>query len=142
MNLNLKEINENTETTDFAALEEGRYDVEVESAEIKEAKSSGNTMISCTFKVLGENQRVWHNFVLIEKAYFFLINFLKAAGKQDLLEKTDINEETLAFELHGARASAYLEEDATPDGKPKNKITRFYPIETDDSSTSGDALLS
>lgn len=141
MPLNLKEINENTEQTDFEALEEGKYKVELESAEIKTAKSSGNQMISCTFKVLEHNQRVWHNFVLIPKAYFFLISFIKAAGRHDLLEKKDINEEALAFELHGVQADAWLEKDATPDGKPKNKITRFYPIDTDDSSD-GDALLS
>jgi hypothetical protein len=141
MSLNIKQMKEDSAQTDFDALEEGRYTVELETAEIKTAKS-GNQMISCTFKVLEENQRVWHNFVLIEKAYFFLIKFLECAGRKDLLETEDINEEKLAFEMHGTKADAWLEKGATPDGKPRNSITRFYPIETDESPDAGDALLS
>lgn len=61
-------------------LAEGIYELEITDAVEKASKSSGNMMLSVTFKELTTGTLIWENYSYIETALFKLKKLLDAIG--------------------------------------------------------------
>lgn len=111
----------------FEALPAGRYNLVVESAEVKRTHK-GDPMITTTFVVGNgkfKNRKLWHNFPLGEKSLPFLVIFLQKGKRPDLLERDDMEPEELAFQMEDIKISAYTEPGTTPAGTPKNELKNW-----------------
>ena len=124
---NMKKAAEDSKKTSFEALPADRYNLVVESAEVKPT-STGSEMISVTFVVANgpyKNRKLWSNFNLGEKSLPFLVNFLNKAHLPDILENDSILPQEIAFKMENALVSAYTEPGTTPTGKPKNELKNW-----------------
>ena len=133
-NFNFPAIGKQSNNNDgFDALPEGRYNLVVEAAEQKIAKSSQRPMIEVTFRVIDgkyKNRKLWHNFSLTEKAAIFLYNFLKATGSS-LIDEEDVNTKTIIEHITGRYVTAWTQPGKTPSGAPKNELKNWGPIKED-----------
>mgnify|MGYP003150893436 CR=1 FL=1 len=99
-------------TTDFEPIEEGRYPLAIEDANINTA-STGTTMLNVTMVITGDssykNRKVWKSFALDKpKAMRFVIEFLKATGSK-IFEKDGVENDALIADLKKDRTvSAWL----------------------------------
>lgn len=132
--MNLKAIGASNTGGDFDALPEGRYQIEVEEAKLGKSREKQTPCIDVTFRVISgqyENRKLWNSFYLTEKSYFMLYNFLKAAGSA-LIDEEDVSEEVIANAMVGMRVSAWTQPGKTPSGNPKNDLSKWSAIKTDD----------
>ena len=87
-----------------SALPEGWYAVQVAKAELKETKNGPKTMINTEFNIMSpakyDKRKVWNNFNLGSNSLWALKIFLEKA-KSDLLDKGDVNEDTIAAAMTG-----------------------------------------
>lgn len=122
------------------ALPEDWYVVKVVKADLRDSKNGPKTMINTEFNILSpakfNKRKVWNNFNLGSSSLWVLKTFLEKA-KSDLLEKGDVNEETIAAAMPGLVCQAYLEGDTDQNGDPRNKITNWK--EVDDTAVSESA---
>lgn len=132
----MKQAAEASKGKSFEALPADRYNLVVESAEVKPT-STGNEMISVTFVVANgkyKNRKLWHNFNLGEKSLPFLVTFLRKAHLPDILEDDSVMPQEIAQRLEDVKISAYTEPGTTPNGAPKNELKNWgdYQVEEDD----------
>jgi len=131
MGINLKEVGENAQNTDFQPLPEGRYNVKITAAEVGKTKA-GNEMITVTFDVTEgkyTNRKLWSNFTLTDKAYVYIYTLLKATGS-DLIDEEDVNAADIAQGLMSGQCSVNVNIDNnTLNGKPRNTVTNFKSLE-------------
>tara|TARA_B100001113_G_scaffold353635_1_gene358863 strand:+ start:1703 stop:2125 length:423 start_codon:yes stop_codon:yes gene_type:complete len=129
MGINFKEVGAGS-GDGFDALPEGRYNLTVENAEVTTA-STGTEMIKVTFVVNDEkfkNRKLWHNFAMTQKSLIYLYNFLKAGGSS-LLDEDDVDTPVIAKSMIGMKVSAFTEPGMTPNGNPKNDLSKWVAVE-------------
>ena len=111
-----------------SALPEGWYTVQVAKADLRDSKNGPKTMINTEFNILTpakyDKRKVWNNFNLGTNSLWALKTFLEKSNS-DILDKGDIDEETIAAAMPGLTCQAFLEPDANPSGDPRNKITNW-----------------
>jgi hypothetical protein len=121
-----------------SALPEGWYTVQAAKADLRESKNGPKTMINTEFNILSpvkyDKRKVWTNFNLGTNSLWALKTFLEKANS-DLLNKGDVNEETIAAGMPGLVCQAYLEPDTSPSGDPRNRITNWKESETVDAES-------
>ena len=116
-------------TTDFEPIEEGRYPLAIEDANINTA-STGTTMLNVTMVITGDssykNRKVWKSFALDKpKAMRFVIEFLKASGSK-IFEKDGVENDALIADLKKDRTvSAWVTPSTTNNGNPTTNATKF-----------------
>lgn len=123
----------NVKTNSFEALEEGRYSVTIDKAELTQAKSSGADMIAVTFKIADGDSKgrlLWDNFPLSSNAIWKLKTLL-ASGGSELAEKSATPAQVVAS-LPGLSVSVYVEPDVTNNGNPKNNLKNYTAIGGED----------
>jgi hypothetical protein len=120
------------------ALSEGWYTVKVVKADLKDSKNGPKTLINTEFNIVSpakfDKRKVWTNFNLGPKSLWALKTFLEKA-KSPLLDKGDVNEDTIAAGMPGLVVMAFLEGDVSPNGDPRNKITNWKEVEAEDPSS-------
>lgn len=122
----------NVETGNIkSALPEGWYTIQVAKADLRESKNGPKTLINTEFNIVSpakyDKRKVWNNFNLGAKSLWALKTFLEKANS-DLLNKGDVDEETITAAMHGLVCQAYLEGDSSPSGDPRNKITNWKEV--------------
>jgi hypothetical protein len=121
-----------------SALPEGWYTVQAVKADLRESKNGPKTMINTEFNILSpakyDKRKVWNNFNLGTNSLWALKTFLEKANS-DLLNKGDVDEETIAAGMPGLTCQAFLEPDASPSGDPRNKITNWKESGTVDAES-------
>lgn len=131
MGINLKEIGESSQTTEYSPLPEGRYNVKITAAEIGKTKTSNNDMITVTYEVIEgkyTNRKLWSNFTLTPKAYVYLYSLLKAI-KSDLIEEEDVEPEEIAKALVGGKCSILAQVETSNGTKTKNVVSNFKSLD-------------
>lgn len=131
MGINLKEIGENAQNTDFQPLPEARYNVKITAAELGKTKND-NDMITVTFDVMEgkyTNRKLWSNFTLTDKAFVYIYALLKAIGSS-LIDEEDVEPKEIAKSLIGGQCSVMAQVDNnTLNGKPRNTVSGFKSLE-------------
>lgn len=111
-----------------SALPEGWYTVQVAKADLRESKNGPKTLINTEFNILSpakyDKRKVWNNFNLGTNSLWALKTFLEKTNS-DLVNKGDVDEETITAAMPGLVCQAYLEPDVSPSGDPRNKITNW-----------------
>lgn len=135
---NLKKVQEE-QSGGFDALPENRYTVEVENVEKGKTKDGTKDMISVTLNVLGPThagRKLWQNFTLDGKAIIFVVNFLKAIGKESVADSENVTIDDIANAMEGGKCTVYAVPGKTPKGSPKNDLKNFKPIDEDEDASS------
>ena len=122
----------------FEPIEEGRYNLEVEDAQITKA-STGTTMLNVTMTVTSDpykNRKVWKSFSLDKpKAMRYVIEFFKATEngiwKKDGVENADLIESVKKSKT----VSAWLTPATTNNGNPTTNATKFLDLKTASTAT-------
>lgn len=138
MGINLKEINDNSNTnTEFKALPDDRYTLVIDSATLGTAKNGTTEMIKVAFTVTDgkfKNRKLWTNFTLTQKSYVFILGLLKAI-KSPLVEAADVEYDEICKALVKGKCTAWVETSAGFNGKPQNNLSKFAAIEGAPAST-------
>ena len=119
-------------TTDFEPIEEGRYPLAIEDANINTA-STGTTMLNVTMVITGDssykNRKVWKSFALDKpKAMRFVIDFLKASGST-VWEKDDVSNDDLVNDVKAkGPVTAYLTPGQTNNGTQITNADKFMTV--------------
>jgi len=124
--MNLKDVKTKGE---FEPIPEGRYDLNVEKAELGQAET-GNPMIKVTYKITDgtyKGRLVWDNFVLIPNSYWKLKTFLEASGSA-LADSENVTEQKIADAMVGMKVNGFLSPRTSTSGKPTNDVKSYISI--------------
>lgn len=130
MGHNLKQASTSTGT--FSPIPEGRYILQIDSAEPAMSKNNSE-MIKVQYSVLDgkfKGRKVFSNFSLATKALVFVSGLLKALGSK-IIDEEDAPTSAICKELLGKRVSAWIEIKAGDMGD-QNTVSKFQPINGED----------
>jgi len=115
----------------FELVPAGRYEVEVESAEIEGPGPSGSMYLAVRFRIVNddefEGRLLFQNFSFSEKALFRIKPFLKAVGfdEDDLGGELELDE----TELVGISLEVLVRQQKNKEsGEMVNNVSRFYAL--------------
>jgi|AntRauTorcE11897_2_1112592.scaffolds.fasta_scaffold00273_10 hypothetical protein len=112
MGINLAKAKENIksrESKEFKPITPGRYNMEVEAAEL--TTLNDKEAIEVTFRIVEgdfRNRKIWHRLFLTEDALTYVVLFLQATGNEALADSDDMAEDKICSAVIGSTVSAYV----------------------------------
>lgn len=131
---NLKDLKNLKTNSGFSEIPEGRYNLEVVAADVKQS-AAGNDMINLKMKIAEGDHKgryIWDNLTFIENSLWKLKSFLEAANSPLLEDSGLLTCADIAPELIGYHVNAFLEPGTDQNGNPRSTPKNYKPVINED----------